>query len=127
MNLYSFLVKECSSFQYFRLKQKDFDGGINQSSIVKTELTDFNSFNITISPNPVNDQFKVLFKGLKNEIKEVVILDNLGKEDSGVLIRIINSEELEIKLLNKMNKGLYILRFTLENDYQIIKKIIINE
>lgn len=79
--------------------------------------------NFQISPNPFSSNINIAFENKNNEIKELKLLDNLGKS---VLIIDVDNNSNNINLdLSKLKKGIYYLSI-LYKDTPVTKKLIKN-
>ncbi len=93
---------------YYRLKQTDFDGQFEYSSIksVNFKITELN--NVQIYPNPTNNVFTV--NGNPEELAEIKITNALGQEVTNLIyITHENGSTLLIDLSN-LSQGLYYVK-----------------
>ena len=79
INDYSYIVKEpYPGINYFRLKQIDFDGQYEYSSIVNANINDHDA--IAVFPNPVsNDNLNINLTTNDEGNVDIIIIDATGK------------------------------------------------
>jgi hypothetical protein len=114
INKYSFIDANQSS-AFYRLKQIDFDGQFEYSSMVKVNSDDLL---IELNPNPFNDNISI---SSSNTIVNAEIIDILGKTK---ILEIVNNNKATINT-SVLSSGVYFIRI---NDGQktFIKRIIKN-
>jgi hypothetical protein len=81
----------------------------------KIKVSDLNMY-----PNPVNSNSKIYFSVAQDVNKVKVEVYNV----TGQIIYTQNSEARTIELLNA-SKGVYLIKFTLDNDNSIVKELIV--
>lgn len=66
---------------YYRLKQVDFDGNFEYSNTIIVKEDNANEFgnDVTISPNPFNNQIQLNFSSDNNSTVNLVLIDALGR------------------------------------------------
>jgi hypothetical protein len=109
---YSYLHRRPSpGVNYYRLKQIDYDGAFEYSSVVSVEVPqDGNDSDIQVFPNPVHDgQLNVVIPESKNVNKSVHLYDQIGR---AVLHKSI-SENNTILSVSKFPAGIYFLEVVL--------------
>lgn len=108
-----------SGFNYYRIKQKDLDGNIKYSSIVKV----LNSNNISqtlIAPNPVSDLLNVI------EPRSIFINSTEVYDSKGALIfrKNFNTEAQVFSLpVSILRSGNYMLKINYKNDSKSVRFI----
>jgi hypothetical protein len=73
---------------------------------------------LTIYPNPTNDVINIETKSLKNEITELVLINEIGKT---VCNQLINSNGLTQIKMDEMLAGIYFLKLNNGKTYKIVK------
>lgn len=100
---YSFIIPNNIQAKAFRIKQTDYDGTFDYSSVLVNdiEISDFK-----IYPNPVMD--KLMLTGLKNRNTLIVIYNHLGyvQEEVNVKNYSLNNKSIDV---SNLKPGLYIL------------------
>ncbi len=104
---------------FYRLKQTDFDGAYEYSEVIKVQIDNDNE--ITIYPNPVNKNDKII-NILSDEhiIDELKIIDNLGRV---IYNQTINSNQIGIDV-STYDSGVYFVQIT-QGSVMITKRIVI--
>lgn len=93
---------------YYRLKQTDFDGVYEYSSIKRVELKETNISEIKVYPNPADNQIRV--EASEAELSELKILNALGQDFSSSTVMRWDSETVLSIDLSKLNAGIYLLK-----------------
>ncbi len=108
-HFYSYFDKApVSGYQYYRLKQMDYDGQYEYSPIVIAHYEGASS--ITFYPNPVSSGGTLDFNSNDLKIKAVVMYDQSGK-----LIRSITADANQIQInLPNLPEGLYFVEINTE-------------
>lgn len=107
-------------FNYYRLKQTDFDGNFEYFPIQKVNMDGNDNLSISIAPNPSKGFIKISSYGFKFD--DIEILDYLGKP---VSVSKLDSPTYEIELdLSNLTPGMYVAKIRTELSY-LSKKIII--
>ena len=114
-NSSTLLVYETVDYQtitgisYYRLKQTDFDGSFNYSSIVSINTDiDFNTSNVIIYPNPAYKEINII--GTAVELAEIKVLNLIGQDISILTSSIdINGEKVSVDL-SQLNPGIYYIK-----------------
>ncbi|MEI6346906.1 MAG: T9SS type A sorting domain-containing protein [Bacteroidota bacterium] len=65
---------------FYRIKQVDFDGAFDFSSIVYLKKCSLSYFDITVFPNPVKSIVNIQFNGDKNQVHSIEIFNLLGEK-----------------------------------------------
>jgi hypothetical protein len=73
---------------------------------------------LTIYPNPTNDVINIKTKSLKNEITELVLINEIGKT---VCNQHVNSNGLTQIKMDEMLAGIYFLKLNYGKTYKIVK------
>uniref|UniRef100_UPI0035939F85 T9SS type A sorting domain-containing protein n=1 Tax=Aquiflexum sp. TaxID=1872584 RepID=UPI0035939F85 len=107
-----------SGFTYYRLKQTDFDGGFQYSSIEAIYLENTNHKGLTIYPNPATDNITI--KGLPSGASHLKIYNMLGQEVTHLTKIILRNEGMVHLDISPLNSGIYQLRIM--NSYSSFKK-----
>jgi len=77
---YQFMDKNRGkNYVYYRLWQKDLDGGQYVLGTVKIKASDYLAFNIKVFPNPFTDQLNIRLDNRKNTHGSIRILNTLGQ------------------------------------------------
>jgi len=112
-------------YEYFRLKQTDFNNTCNYSDIIYKNCDKIEP-SIDIFPNPNNGDFKVKITDYKEELITIKITNTLGQiVDKFSLFANSRDNSFDI-LMNETKAGLYFVTITINNTI-ITKKIIVNE
>jgi hypothetical protein len=123
LNTYSFIVNKGSNYQYFRLKQEDFDG---KSTFSETTIIENNSlkFGIEIYPNPFENEISIKFKQSGNY--DVLVYDLLGNEViKSTHIISENKSLVNINGFEFLKSGVFIIQ--VKNEEIVYKEIIIKK
>ena len=106
-----------NGLSYYRLKQTDYDGEFDYSSLVAVEFNNMNDFIFNIYPNPNNGKNINLQIAKNNAEVLVVVYDILGNEIySKVIIVSINGKDVyAINPSQKLNPGVYLITATSSN------------
>ena len=118
---YSFTHKSINSgFNYYRLKQVDFDGKYEYSEIKRVSLGAFEDISVTIYPNPTDDVASILINdGIATSIELLTlsgtILQSIRYEDG------MSSHSFD---LNELESGMYLIRVQ-GPDLNTIKRLIV--
>ncbi len=107
---------------YYRLKQVDFDGGFEYTSIISAKLTG-RGLDITLMPNPAKDFVEILVHNAEGRDVEINVFNTQGQL---VINRIVNINENNTININTSNlpKGIYMLEVDTRIG-QLIKKLVI--
>jgi hypothetical protein len=105
---------------YYRLRQTDLDGMIKYFSPISIENCFCSDTDLTMFPNPVKNNFKIDFKGNKDEIVKVVVSDIQG-ENIFSSIGFISEINLE-----NVKDGIYFLHLVLKTKRINRKFIVLN-
>jgi hypothetical protein len=110
---------------YYRLKQLDFDGKFNYSSIVKIVKTESKiSDNVKMYPNPFTNEINVSFVSASNQTATIEILDIQGKLIQTNSVNVFAGfNNLAINNLNVLNNGFYFVRLTVNGEKQTFKLV----
>jgi len=95
---------------YYRLKQIDFDGNFEYSSTIAVKTNNENEFEneVTISPNPFNNQIQLNFNCQNNATVNLVLMDALGREVYNKTLPTINgTNNLTINDIADLKAGIY--------------------
>jgi len=114
-----------SGKSYYRLKQTDFDGKFEYSSVVLVQLEINNQLRFKIYPNPNNGQFNISFENnWKDKTGHIQIIDVMGRSvyemDFGYNKKIV----VDPKAGFKMPLGAYFIILTID-DQRATRKIIV--
>ncbi len=109
-------------YQYFRLRQTDYDGQNKVSEIIRMDC-DKNSFKtITVNayPNPAEDLLNINFNEPVDEFLQYEITDILGNR---VLIRSFQTNYENTIDISSFSNGVYILSVISQNQHQQFTKV----
>ncbi|MFN2430933.1 MAG: T9SS type A sorting domain-containing protein [Cryomorphaceae bacterium] len=107
-----------SGLSYYRLKQTDFDGAFEYSSIKSVHFENPYSKGLTIYPNPTRDILNI--KGFLSGVNSVNIYNSIG-QDVTSSVTIISRNETALKIdISPLTPGVYHLK-TNYNSGSIIK------
>lgn len=117
---YSFTDNEpYEGISYYRLKQKDFDGKIAYSNIIRIVFEHEQNFSTQISPNPADDKINLLFNSINRTEGMIQIYEISGKRifsESLSFEEGINKRELDV---SSFAKGVYLIEInTGEKSYK---------
>ncbi|MFT3933703.1 MAG: T9SS type A sorting domain-containing protein [Chitinophagaceae bacterium] len=104
--------------QYFRIRETDYDGSTQYSSIQKLNIAA--PVSISFWPNPVQTTLKVTRKGACNTTSQLMVFDLTGRELNSVLL---TTRETTIAV-DKWKPGTYIVEVKLVNGETISQKIV---
>lgn len=105
---------------YYRLRQVDIDGMSRYSEVLEVVGSAQSGFSFTLAPNPVKDQFQVVYSGLSADTKfEYSISDLTGK----VILKgkDLNAENPVIEGFSKLASGVYLIELKSEGQSAIEK------
>ena len=92
---------------FYRLKQTDYDGSSDYSSIVFIHVDQHEDFDVTVFPNPTKERLVINSQAF--EIDELRIHNLLGENVTSQVIIINNSKETKILDLSNLHTGIYLL------------------
>ncbi|MFZ4796506.1 MAG: T9SS type A sorting domain-containing protein [Bacteroidia bacterium] len=95
---------------YYRLKQVDFDGNFEYSNTIAVKVDNANEFgdDVTISPNPFNNQIQLNFNSENNSTINLVLVDALGREVYNKSLPTVNgTNNLTIDDIADLKAGIY--------------------
>lgn len=116
-----------SGMNYYRLKQTDFDGTSKYSGMVSIASSGSDGFVYNVRPNPTNGGIQFDMLSPQNGSMSIEVIDYLG--------RIVKQENINVSMgmntlnseLNELSKGIYTMKFCLNNGHCIsIQRIIKN-
>ncbi len=102
---YSFIDEDPSNINYYRLRQIDFNGSFDYSSIIKLRLE--NKYEFNIYPNPSRQYFNISSNSKKLSAVEIISLN--GK----IMERSENRSQIDV---SDLENGVYYLRLLDENN-----------
>lgn len=97
-----------SGYTYFRLKQTDFDGGINYSSVEAIYLENPIHKGLTIYPNPASDNITI--KGIQSGANQLIIYNMLGREVTPLTKTIAKNDDMVHLDVSLLTPGVYQIR-----------------
>lgn len=98
---------------YYRLKQVDYDGRFDYSKVVMVSMEISQSMIQDVSPNPFESSLLVNMIAVHEEVVKVDIYDSDGKNMmSGVMPVFKGKNMLDVRHLNPIPKGIYILNIS---------------
>ncbi len=123
---YSFIDNEISSgFQYYRLKQFDYDGSYKYSKEIEVEVTSPTDFSLMQNyPNPFNPETNISFTIPEETNVSIKLYDITGRE-----VKVLVNEKKQpgfytIKLKGgELSSGVYFYRLTTGSGYSAVKKL----
>lgn len=134
MKYYSFLDKKLETGTYFyRLKQIDFDGTYEYSSIVEAEVTIPLEYSLQQNyPNPFNPSTKINFSLAADSKVVLKIFDLLGQEVKTLVDAELVAGEHELTFNGAgLNSGVYFYRINAEGvngkNFTSVKKMILSK
>jgi hypothetical protein len=111
---------------YFRLKIIEKDGNYTYSKIICLQSECYTNFNVTLSPNPVNDLIHLSVWVPTNQYCTVSILNCTGQVIRKERIVFSNGKnEYNISNLHRLAAGTYILQIINEEGIKISKEFLI--
>ena len=119
VNEYDYLIPAINKYEYFRLRQEDYDGSVNHSKIIYTKH-ELPNLLVGRIENPIQDKIHLNFK--QSGVFHVLLTDLLGKMIENKTI-IIDENRQYLLELNLNKQGLYILSISNENE-SLTKKLI---
>lgn len=97
-----------SGQSYYRLKQTDFDGQFNYSSLRSVNIQPEENSSITIYPNPSNN--KITITGDQIQFEAISIINSLGQNVTPLTKIEKQGEETVIVDLSDLSSGLYFIK-----------------
>jgi hypothetical protein len=104
-------------FNYYRLRQVDYDGTINYSKIVTVEFEQINNDDISIYPNPTTDALTIKFPENWEGETVISVLNGLGQ-----VVKVINEPTQTFSVID-LPTGIYNLQVT--NGRQSVSKFFV--
>jgi len=93
---------------YYRLKQTDFDGQFEYSSIRQITIDKLVNPQILLYPNPVQNQIHL--KGNTTLLKEITIYNTMGQDVTALTKLISTSEQTKVIDLSQLSNGIYYIK-----------------
>lgn len=129
INYESFDTEPVIGFQYYRLKQTDFDGKYKYSGLVPVKFTD--TFYFSLFPNPVHPSTSVYLNltGITEDSQPilVVVSDAMGRQVLSKVIVVDKNNSGQVTAVdpsNTLSPGIYIVSATSDNSIYKQKLII---
>lgn len=116
-----------SGFSYYRLKQIDFNGKFEYSSIVSIDFEASKNISFVVSPNPNKGEFSIDFKGIENNHAITVnVIDMNGRivYDTTVYPENITANSFKIVPTQSIKSGNYIIRLGIEGITHAVKMLV---
>jgi hypothetical protein len=107
---------------YYRLKQIDFDAKYSYSNVIKLNSLDGFIDNFKVSPNPFKEYLQIQLN--TSDIVQIQLFDFKGKEVlRKELVDLSGENSYNLKDLNELPSGLYVLKVTQNNQVRSVKLI----
>lgn len=119
-------TKPKRGFNYYRLRQTDFDGSFKFSNIIVFDLAQKKA-QLEIFPNPLNEDnnLQIHYSSIQSEFLTIEILDMSGKTTFKKIIENVHEGLNKIQLdLHELPKGFYVLKLQ-QNETLFTKKLTI--
>ncbi|MFT5646078.1 MAG: hypothetical protein ACI976_000756 [Aureispira sp.] len=117
-----------TSVSYYRLRQVDFDGTTTYSQIRAVEGRDnkLEYMDVSIYPNPVQNELKIRFNELPKDVKsaQVSIMSIDGKVLYEFTAGVQSYQLLEVEEVAQLSGGLYLLSIYFDNTERVVQKFI---
>lgn len=117
-----------TSVSYYRLRQVDFDGTTTYSQIRAVEGRDnkLEYMDVSIYPNPVQNELKIRFNELPKDVKsaQVRITSIDGKVLYEFTAGVQSYQLLEVEEVAQLSGGLYLLSIDFDNSERVVQKFI---
>ncbi|MBW6481728.1 MAG: T9SS type A sorting domain-containing protein [Vicingaceae bacterium] len=116
-------VNPINGTSYYRLKQTDFNGNFEYFNVVVVNCTSKNE--ISLYPNPANNEFTVQLEGKKGDEVNIEIYNSIGQQVMNrtfILQHKFFSEQIDV---NEFDQGIYFVNIKMGN-LLIPKKLIID-
>ena len=114
-----------SPISYYRLKQTDFDGHYINSEIIASEsCSQHETSNISVFPNPFDDNVTVGFNSKSNEDITITIVTMDGKKVFTKLVKVKCGENSELLNLSDIGNATYYMYLSNapNKSYKIVKQ-----
>ncbi|MFI5134619.1 MAG: T9SS type A sorting domain-containing protein, partial [Chitinophagales bacterium] len=113
-----------SGWNYYRLKQTDFDGKISYSSVIALEdLSNQNLF-VAVSPNPTSADFQMEINDQSDASVKIEITDLSGSLLKTWNEKIVSGKNLSAVSLANLTQGIYLMKiFSEQNAILFTQKI----
>lgn len=105
-----FLVDEypLNGTSYYRLKQTDYDGRFEYSSIEKVTLDKLNDNKVYVFPNPTNSILTI--DGTLAELESIIIYDQMGRNVTAFAREMVSNETTVVYDLSQFMAGIYYIK-----------------
>lgn len=120
---YNFLLDNQRGIQYYRLIQKDYDGKETCYGPISSEC-DFEETNVTVYPNPTEQDFELKIESVSNETYTAVFKTEDGKIIDEFVINLVKGINLIPMKYEGLTSGIYSISI-LNNDQGYFKKVVI--
>jgi len=127
-NIYQFIDRNIVSDQtyYYQLAQVDFSGRTTLSKIVSAKVIGSGDWNISLAPNPANEQVSIVSSGNQSGIGTISIIDLNGKLIyENQQMNLGKGNVLSIDLSNFV-AGIYLLKAT-ANNQSIVRRLVVKD
>lgn len=123
-NTYSSLDKSpLQGWNYYRLKQLDFDGKFSYSNIVAVKMGSTVKNDIQVYPNPVKDVLRLELSYTENQKGTITILDEFGRKVRSINDNFIKGSNVKSINLTQLNSGTYYVLITTDTD-KLVRRFI---
>lgn len=109
---------------YYRLKQVDFDGKYNYSTVVVLFNNTANATAISAYPNPFNTDVNVNLQATKSTTAVIAVFDISGRNLVETSYQVVEgNNNLLISDLANLNAGIYFVKIQVEGQENVIKMV----
>ncbi len=116
--VYSYLDADVSENSFYRFQQVDIDGKASISNTILIQSKDLTNNGLVISPNPVQNQFKIEFIE-KVGFYKIKLFNTMGGLITNTTID-VNEDYMSLSIDRKdLPKGIYLLRIENEENNQV--------
>ncbi|MFI5218699.1 MAG: T9SS type A sorting domain-containing protein [Bacteroidia bacterium] len=121
-NYRSFDLQPLNGNNYYRLKQIDFNGSYSYSKLA-VAVFESTGINLSIIPNPANDDFALRFQATGNSSASIKISDIRGKELLSTSLNPVEGITLYAVSAAEFSQGIYFVQLTVDDQISIAKLV----
>lgn len=121
INRYAFLAEKQNSYNYFKVKQTDFDGQFEYSRIATANCSNFSN-ELEIYPNPFDGS--VFYINYAEEIRDLTIkIYDLSGKLVDIPKTVQTNENIQVNLSNYLAAGTYLVELSNNQGFVAMKKL----